>query len=174
MRPLAINLLHRRRAGWLSWGPWWPRWLLLAALGCGVAADQALRIVALRGQLRAVAKQAYALPELSAPVEPAASAARPPIDLDDARVVAAMAAFDVAGALKALESLREPGLRVASAVIDARERRIRVDIEVSDVAQVGAALSALNAGEPAPAWRLVQAQAAATGQPARATLEMRR
>lgn len=202
MRPLPINLLPessvqpgpmQRRLRWL--------WPVLAALGVAAFGHQALRVIELRAQLRDLADQAYARSAAAAPpagqaapgaaptagqLAPGAAptagqfppgsvptAAAPPY-LDDARAIAALAAFDVAGALKALESLREPGLRVASAVIDAKERRARIDIEVSDLAQIARALETLNQGEPQPLWRLLQAQAGAAGQPARATLEMRR
>ena len=191
MRPLPINLLPessvqpgpmQRRLRWL--------WPVLAALGVAAFGHQALRVIELRAQLRDLADQAYARSVAAAPpVGQAAQGAAPtagqfppgsvptaaaPPYLDDARAIAALAAFDVAGVLKALESLREPGLRVASAVIDAKERRARIDIEVSDLAQIARALETLNQGEPLPLWRLVQAQAGAAGQSARASLEMRR
>ena len=169
MTPLPINLVLKRRA---ESAPWW---LLLAALGGLAAADQSFRIIELRARLRAAVDQAYARSARAADaaLSRSESNATPPAYLEDARAVAALAAFDVATALKAVESLREPGLRVAAALIDARERRVRVDIEVSDTAQIAKALSTLNAGEPSSPWRLVQAQTGGAGQPMRATLEMR-
>ena len=169
MRPLDVNLLHKRLARSA------PGWLLLAAMGGIAAADQSVRIIELRASLRAVADQAYAQSARAADAARplSGSHAAPPAYLDDARAVAALAAFDLEAALKAVESLREPGLRVAAAVIDARERRVRLDIEVSDTAQIAVALATLNAGAPTPPWRLVQAQAGGTGQAVRVTLEMR-
>ncbi len=174
MKPLPINLLPKKHRQAALRVPNW-LWMFLAALGTVAAVHQGLRIIELRAQLRAAAEQAYgtsARAPANAP-PPSAPNATPPPYLDDAKAIAALAAFDVAGALKAMESLREPGLRVVSAVIDAKERRARIDIEVSDLAQIARALDTLNAGEPTPLWRLMQAQAGAGGQSARATLETR-
>ena len=177
MKPLAINLLPElsgSRQSWPGQRPW--LWLMFAALGVAAAGHQLLRVIELRAQLRAASEQSYALAAQQASAAPStpATPSTPAPYLDDARSIAAMAAFDVAGVLKALESLREPGLRVVSAVIDAKERRVRIDVEVSDLAPIARALETLNQGEPQPLWRLLQAQAGAAGQPARATLEMRR
>lgn len=165
MRPLKVDLLPSRPRSMIV-----P--ILLTLAGAAVAAYQWLEVRHLDRQLHIATARAYsdqASKSRSKVASPEKVEAMP--YLDDARMVVALAAFDWAGNLKALESIREPGVKVTSAIFDAQERSIRIEVEFMSAGQIKAVLSGLNAGQPTTPWRLVRAQHETAGKPATASIE---
>jgi hypothetical protein len=165
MRPIEIELLPSKRPS-----------VAVASLfflaGLATATYQWLEVRTLDRQLQAAATRAY-LDEAASSKVVAGVPARtgPPAYLEDARTVVAMAAFDWGGHLKALEAIREPGVRVNSATVDAQARSIVIEVELTSASQTKSVLSALNAGQSIDQWRLVRAQSGAAGKPATASIE---
>jgi hypothetical protein len=101
--------------------------------------------------------------------QPAASRPEPAYQRD-AEAIVRMAAFDSAGALRAIEAVQIPGVRVTALELAAAEGTVRVELELTDPDVLLRYVAQLNAGEPTPRWSIVRSQGAGPGGPASASV----
>lgn len=89
----------------------------------------------------------------------AASAAEAPPYAADAQRWMALARVDGTGVLRAVESAQVTGVKVIAIDVDAENRRVELEAEVTSAEVAASYLQALNAGADRPAWALVRLQA---------------
>ena len=71
----------------------------------------------------------------------------------------ALARVDGTGVLRAVESAQVTGVKVIAIDVDAENRRVELEAEVTSAEVAASYLQALNAGADRPAWALVRLQA---------------
>jgi hypothetical protein len=170
MRSLQVEFAPRgvalRRLGWAA-----------AALLWSVAGVMAWQAFHARQAVREVERERDQLrAELSALQASAARLAQPkpaPPYLRDAQQLVQMAQFDSAGVLRAIETVRVPGVRVTALELSAVDATARLELEVSVPDALLRYVGELNAGEPTPRWVIVRSQAAGPGGMMSASLEAR-
>lgn len=166
MRALKVEFAPRRK---LPVAAWYAMAVVLAALAAqqGVEAWQLTqRQQALRAkvdQLRGESDRQEQLRE-----EAKAKASMPLPYAQDAAAVAKLARFPIERLLATLESVQIVGVKVVSLNVEPAQGEVRMEVEYPDQGALLKYLAALNSTE-GPAWRLQQAQFAAT-QPGTATL----
>lgn len=157
MKPLKVEFAPPRRL------PGWA-WIGLSAVFLTIAVQQGWEAWNLHQQVLVLRSEAAAL---SAQVEAARKAQReaeerartPPPYAKDAAVIARMAAFPLDRVLRVLESVRIEGIRLTSVDISTEEGSVRAELRYASLDVLLRYVDELNAGEPAPRWRLQQAQA---------------
>lgn len=155
MRPLAADLRSRHPP------PRWA-WMVLAAL---LLAAAALAMFALKAERDLAASRVEELAlrqDAAASPRPQLPRVQPVMPYDaSARAVLAQAQAGWGPLLASLESMEVVGVTPVSIDVSTADRQIRVDLEFSDLATLLRFVDEINAGEPAPRWRLLQAQGAA-------------
>jgi len=167
MRPLAVEFAPRgAMARRLVWGAATAMWLMGGALAWkALVAHQALGLV--EGEQTDLQAKMIALQASQAQ----APMPRPePPHLADAVQLARMAAFDLAGAMRALETVRVAGVRVAALELSALDASARVELEVVDPEALLRYVAELNSGEPRPRWTILRSQGAGSSGIATATI----
>jgi hypothetical protein len=157
MRTLDVDFIDRRPG---RWRPvlLWTLAIALCALAGGMA-WQAWRLDARVGEQRretARLSEAIAQRQQAAGAPAVASQAAPPYAADAAEV-ARIAAFAAQQALAAIESAAVQGINVQSVNVDAVKRDVQLEVQFADYPALLAYIEQLNAGEPAPRWRLSSA-----------------
>ncbi len=97
----------------------------------------------------------------------------PPVNVahyEGAQALASMANCDADAALRAMEALQAPGVRLAAISLATSDCGARVELELTRLEQLGEVLQQLNAGEPVARWQIEQVQAEPSGRPNLATL----
>ena len=156
MKAMHIDFLPRRRPSRAAW------WLCaftasgaFVAAACAVFAWQDSEDAAFEWHsMQAAAKREASLPP------PAAIVPVPPPYSNDARALMREASFPVAAALAAIESVAVGGVLPVNVEMAADTRSVRLQVEYTDQALLMDYLTAINAGEPATRWVLVQARSA--------------
>jgi hypothetical protein len=145
--------------------PRWPvalLWIaatgLLALAGALVTNDVPQWHALSSGRDRVADLQAQVDAMQAAQASQAASAAAPPAFSLDVRRRMALAAFDVGGVLRSIESAQVAGARLTSLDVDADSRRVELEVEVASANVAAGYLRELNAGLDKPAWSLVRVQ----------------
>jgi len=171
MKPVHVNFVPPRR---------WPaRWmnavsvlLLLVAAHQGWQAwesyQQLKRTQALIAQVRAQAEQMALQQRERAAKNVESDAAR-----RERELAARLAAFPLDQVFASVESAQVSGVVVTLLDIDAAEGTVRLEVEFVDLDALLKYVSALNAGEPTPRWRLWSTRAGQQGQPGKGALNGR-
>lgn len=157
MKPLNVNFAPRRQLpAWL--------WIGLTLALLGFAAYEAWQAWGLTQQLRAAEHEAMALASKleQARINRQAAVDKaniPPPYAKDAELIARMASFPLDQVLKSIESVRIEGIRVSALDVSTVDGAVKLDLEFNSNEVLMRYLEELNAGEPQPRWRLLQAQA---------------
>ena len=160
-----MKLLHADFAVRRSMGAW--PWVLLALLLSVFAGYQGWRAWNQQISVSALQKEQESLRQQ---VDLASQAQREtfsrlsakPAYAADAAAIAKMASFPLARVLSAMESARVEGVRLTGLEISASEGSVRAELEFAEHSALLNYLEAINAGEPAPRWLLLQAQISPT------------
>lgn len=165
MRPLRIDFAEpRRRPTWL--------WYVVAVALLAIAGERGWSAWRLKEEVvtldAQVQRQRVFRDETKRHAQlPATPAAAAPYIVDAAAIVKA-AEFPIDTVLATLESVQVAGVRVTSLDVSTGEGITTVELECSDLAVLMRYVNRLNAD--GARWRLVQAQAGASGTPVRAVL----
>lgn len=156
MKSFNVNFAPRRQLpAWL--------WIGLTLAMLGFAAEQAWQAWSLTQQLRAAEHEAMVLSSKleQARIDRQAAVDKaniPPPYAKDAETIARMASFPLDQVLKSIESVRIEGVRVSALDVSTVEGAVKLDLEFNSNEALMRYLEELNAGEPQPRWRLLQAQ----------------
>lgn len=134
---------------------------VLALAAWATAHDVAAWNVLYEARLKTAALQAGLDRARAVTAARGASAAVPPTFAVDARRWMALSSFDSGGVLRSVESAQVAGAKLVSLEIDARDRRVQLEVEVTSADVATAYLQALNAGSDRPLWALTRLQAQA-------------
>lgn len=160
MKPLRIDFLPPRRPPRRAWQACALVAVLAVAAGC-VAVGQWREVDRLRTERARLQMQWNELRQRPSLVP---SVQAPPYDAD-ARMILRQASFPAAAVLTALEGVAIVGVTPSSVELSAESRSARVLVDYADQGSLMNFLAALNAGEDAPRWALVQARnGGATGK----------
>jgi len=138
-------------------------WIVLASLLLALAAHQAWLAWNLTGKLKLAERESV---ELSGQLDRATqqrqeALARAHVELpyaQDAAAVARLAAFPIDRVLGSLEAAQVQGIKLTALDVSATEGSVKAELEFTDNDTLMHYLAELNAGEPKPRWRLIQAQ----------------
>jgi hypothetical protein len=171
MRPLRAEFAPRFQVGTRAWAA-------IALMALAAAAGLLWDVLEHRGKYREMVDAAN---RLAAQLQAQSTGSQlqgpqpdpAPAYAADALAAASVAAFDVAGALSRLESVRLPGVLVVAVEVSATERQVRVDLELRDPALSLRYLEALNRDTERPRWQLVRSEAAPGSATSQATVQGR-
>ena len=152
MKTLAVDLRSRStpaRWAWILLGA-----MVAAAIAMGLAVElESRKLDTLKAQRDDLLRQLAAAPQA-----PAVTVEKMPYDAS-AREMLALTTSEWPAMLTALESVEMAGVAPVALEIAPAQRWIRVEVEFADYAKLLEFVDGLNAGEPAPRWSLMQAQA---------------
>lgn len=155
MRALPVDFVRRGSpVGWMGWS--------ITVLALMFTCVQLWRITELKTRLAMASDRAYerAASAVSSPAvkPPGAPSARGIAELESDRAWNQMKSFQLATALRAVESIRVPGSRVVSLSIDTHAAAVDLEIELADLSQLQACVEQLDHAWPQAGWHVTVAQ----------------
>jgi hypothetical protein len=156
MKSLAVDYRPRGWAPTILWGVLCLTLTLLAAQQLWAGWQLHQRIQSMQAEIARAAAERELAQQKVREAELARQQEQP-----NAREVEAalrLMRFPLDQVLRSLENTRIPGVRLVSLDIDAAEGRVQVDLEFAADDSLLQYLDVINAGEPSPRWKLVQAK----------------
>jgi hypothetical protein len=156
MKAVKINFVHRRAYPWI--------WGIAGLIACGLVAGFMAKAHQVKSEKAALTIQAQEMQSKLLALQASKPSPLSAFDTDiakkrQANQIALTLQSDVGKALRTLETLKIPAVKLRNLTIDNAQGFIDIDLELGNLVQVSAVGEALSAGYAKSPWILISASA---------------